>query len=167
MFPGRAPGRSGLRTAAEALALLIAAGDVRDPGHAEIEIRDTAAMPSEEERKRIALTYCRRVSEGEVEAIVELFAPEATIEDPVGGGPITGHAALREFYGDIVERFGSQVEPGAARAGQDGTSVALPITVRARMEGQPREIASVDVFEIDEAGRITRMRAYWGTSDIT
>ncbi len=65
-------------------------------------MRDTAAMPSEEERKRIALTYCRRVSEGEVEALVALFAPEATVEDPVGGGPVTGHAELREFYGDTI-----------------------------------------------------------------
>lgn len=130
-------------------------------------MRDTAAMPSEEERKRIALTYCRRVSEGEVEALVALFAPEATVEDPVGGGPVTGHAELREFYGDTIERFGSEIEPGTARAGQDGTSVALPITVRAQLDGQARQIAAVDVFEIDEAGKIARMRSYWGTSDVT
>lgn len=130
-------------------------------------MRDTAAMPSEEERKRIALTYCRRVSEGDVGSIVELFAPEATVEDPVGGGPITGYEALGEFYRDTLARTGSQIEPGVARAGQDGTSVALPITVTARVEGQAREIASVDVFEIDDAGKITRMRAYWGMTDVT
>lgn len=128
-------------------------------------MRETAAMPSEEERKQIALTYCRRVSEGEVEDLVGLFAPEATVEDPVGGDPVTGHAALREFYGKVVGRV--EVEPGAGRAGQDGSSVALPITVRVEVDGQPREIAAVDLFEIDEAGKITRMRSYWGTSDVT
>lgn len=130
-------------------------------------MRDTAAMPSEEERKRIALTYCQRVSEGALEPIVELFAPDASVEDPVGSGPVTGHEGLREFYRDAIARPGFEVEPGVARASQDGTSVALPITVKVRMEGQPREIAAVDVFEIDDVGKISRMRAYWGSTDVT
>jgi hypothetical protein len=39
--------------------------------------------------------------------------------------------------------------------------------VRAQLDGQAREIAAVDVFEIDEAGKIARVRSYWGTSDVT
>lgn len=137
-------------------------------GRVKIGLGDTLpAMPNEHERKEIALEYCRRVSAGETERIVELFAPTATIEDPIGSGPVTGHDALREFYGDIIERFGSEVEPGVPRASYEGTSVALPIMVQARMDGQAREIASVDVFEIDDAGKISRMWAYWGPSDIS
>ncbi len=123
-------------------------------------------MPSEQERKNVAVSYCERVSTGNVEAILDLFEPDAVIEDPVGAGSTAGHAELRGYYKNIVENYRSRVEPGEPRGSHESTFVALPITVSAEIEGQTRSVRSVDVFEINETCRITRMWAYWGPSDI-
>lgn len=124
-------------------------------------------MPSEHERKRIALNYCHLMSAGEVDHLVELFAPEAVVEDPVGGEPAIGRDAVRRFYQDAVDHIRPVIEPGRPRASHDGRSVVVPITVRGWIDGRSGEVSAVDLFEIDEAGRISSMRSYWGQSDVT
>ncbi|CAM03710.1 steroid delta-isomerase [Saccharopolyspora erythraea NRRL 2338] len=123
-------------------------------------------MPSEPERKKVAIAYCERVTAGDVEGILELFEPDAVIEDPVGTGPVAGHDALREYYRNIVDNYGSRIETGEARGSHEDTFVALPIVVTATIGGKASVVNSVDVFEINDACRITRMWAYWGPSDI-
>lgn len=123
-------------------------------------------MPSEQERKKVAVAYCERVTAGDVESILDLFEPDAVIEDPVGTGPVAGHDALRDYYRNIVDNYRSHVEPGEPRGSHEGTFVALPIVVSATIDGEISSVNSVDVFEISEACRITRMWAYWGPSDI-
>src|SRR5690606_41352874 len=54
-------------------------------------------MPSEQQRKEVALAYCERVTAGDVEKILELFEPDAVIEDPMGTGEVHGREALREY----------------------------------------------------------------------
>lgn len=123
-------------------------------------------MPSEHERKQVALEYCRRVTAGDTAAIVELFHPEAVIEDPVGSGPVAGHQALHEYYRNITENYRAKVSPEEPRGTHEGSFVALPITVTAHLDGAAREVSSVDLFEIDDERKIRRMWAYWGPSDI-
>lgn len=129
--------------------------------------RDNRGMPAEHERKKVALEYCRRVTAGDTGDIVDLFHPDATIEDPVGSGPVTGHEALREYYRNITENYQAQVEPDEPRGSHDAAFVAVPMTVTARLDGASRQVRSVDVFEIDDDHKITRMWAYWGPSDVS
>ncbi|MFD6463896.1 nuclear transport factor 2 family protein, partial [Streptomyces roseolus] len=42
--------------------------------------------------------YVKLVGSGPTEEIVQLYAPDATVEDPIGTEPRQGHAAIREFY---------------------------------------------------------------------
>ena len=42
--------------------------------------------------------YVAAFDKGDPEAVVALFAPDATVEDPVGTDAKIGHAAIREFY---------------------------------------------------------------------
>ena len=123
-------------------------------------------MPSEQERKEVAIAYCERVTAGDVEGILELFEPDAVIEDPVGTGPVAGHDALRAYYRNIVDNYRSRIETGEPRGRHEAAFVALPIVVSATIDGKTSAVNSVDVFEINDARRITRMWAYWGPSDI-
>lgn len=123
-------------------------------------------MPSEQQRKEVALAYCERVTAGDVEKILELFEPDAVIEDPMGTGEVHGREALREYYRNIVDNFQSTVIPDEPRGSHEDTFVALPITVTAHIDGSMKTVKSVDVFRISQAGRIQRMWAYWGPSDI-
>ena len=42
--------------------------------------------------------YVDNITEGNLEGIINLFAEDAVVEDPVGTEPKRGHAELREFY---------------------------------------------------------------------
>nr|WP_272581524.1 nuclear transport factor 2 family protein [Providencia sp. PROV249] len=53
-------------------------------------------MQDEQKRKEIVAEYFRKVNEGDVDAIVEMFTENATIEDPVGKDVREGRAAQRE-----------------------------------------------------------------------
>ena len=44
--------------------------------------------------------YVAFVSAGDIDGIVSLYAPDATIEIPVGGGVHRGIDAIRAFYRD-------------------------------------------------------------------
>jgi ketosteroid isomerase-like protein len=53
---------------------------------------------AEDRARRAALAYIDTFGNGDIDARVALFAPEASFEDPAGTPPITGHAALRAFW---------------------------------------------------------------------
>lgn len=124
-------------------------------------------MPTEADRKRVALAYLDNVTNGDVDAVVALFAEDAVVEDPLGSTPAKGLDQIREVYAGILTRS-PRVVPGEPRATFEDTSVAVPIVVVARNEEDTGwvRIRSVDVIEVDHEGKITRMRGFWGPSDI-
>ncbi|WP_116210206.1 nuclear transport factor 2 family protein [Streptomyces olivoreticuli] len=136
-------------------------------------------------RKRRALEHSRRINAGDVDAVVELYAPDAVLEDPVGLPPISGHEALRAHYGSLLA---AHVREEAAEpvAGQDGTHVLLQVTSvmdylpagplhaergRLKAPDDPRTArlrrTAMLVMRLDEAGLIRHVKSYWGTSDLT
>ena len=102
--------------------------------------------------------YPELVSKGDVEAIVELYADDASIEDPIGSVPHRGLDAIRAFY---------QASAGRAtmkRAGPvhvAGREAATPCVVLMGPEGQRRALDVVSTMTFDDDGKITTMRAYW------
>ncbi|WP_405161696.1 nuclear transport factor 2 family protein [Nocardia sp. NBC_01499] len=110
--------------------------------------------------------YVKLVGAGPTEAIVELYAPDATVEDPVGTPVRNGHAAIREFY-DVIAALDRDTElrPEAVRI--VGNEAAFMFTMVTRMGGQRFTVRPIDVMEFDDAGKITRMRAYWSQQDMT
>jgi len=120
-------------------------------------------------RKDVVLEYFRRLNEGDVERVLELFAADAVIEDPVGSVPREGAEALREYYEITIEQARCRVTVGTPVGAQDGTSVAIPVTgtLVALQDPEQREVSidCVDIFEVDDEGRIHDLRVYWGTTD--
>ncbi|HWT97924.1 MAG TPA: steroid Delta-isomerase [Terriglobales bacterium] len=108
--------------------------------------------------------YVRALNASDLDAIVALYAEDATVEDPVGTEPRRGRAAIRAFYAGSVQ-LALQVElEGPVRAVAD--SAAFPFRVSFTMNGQRTTIHPIDVFRFDEAGRVTEMRAYFGPGNI-
>jgi steroid delta-isomerase len=120
-------------------------------------------MSSIEDRKSTVERYLSSVSSGDVDAIVALYAEDATLEDPVGSAPITGHAAIRAFY-ERATKLSIRLEPtGPVRLA--GDEVAFPfrvVTAAVKMT-----IDVIDVFRFDAAGKVVSMRAYWGKENMT
>jgi len=121
----------------------------------------TTAVSAEHIRTTI-LRYFECFDAGDVDGIVELFAPDAFIEDPVGAPRIQGHDALRAFYRAGQEQTGGiAMKPeGAVRiAGNVGACAALGYCERAN---PPFYFETLDVMTFGADGRIISMLAYWG-----
>jgi steroid Delta-isomerase len=120
-------------------------------------------VSSLEEKKRAVERYIASVSAGDIDAIVSLYAEDATLEDPVGSAPVAGHEAIRAFY-ERATKMGIRLEAtGPVRVA--GNEAAFPF--RVSTEGGPKmTIDVIDVFRFDEAGKVVAMRAYWGKENM-
>ncbi|ONM46530.1 nuclear transport factor 2 family protein [Nocardia donostiensis] len=109
--------------------------------------------------------YVKLVGSGPTEAIVDLYAPDATVEDPIGTPPKQGRDAIREFYTVLanLERETS-IHPDTIRI--TGNHAAFMFTLVTKAAEQRITLHPIDVMEFDDEGRIVHMRAYWGPDDL-
>ncbi len=124
--------------------------------------------PSPEHIKSVFQRYGEYMSRGDTAAILTLFAPDAYIEDPVGAGRHSGHAALRAFYQGGFDAMGGPIEmelDGAVRVA--GANAAAAYIARTVNHTEPFRIETLDVMTFNDEGLITSMLAYWGSSNIT
>ena len=106
--------------------------------------------------------YFDYFAEGNVDGIVDLFASDAFIEDPVGTPRVQGHDALRAFYRAGFEHTGgiTMKAEGAVRvAGNTGACAALGYCEKAN---PPFYFETLDVMTFGADGKIVSMLAYWG-----
>ena len=120
-------------------------------------------MATSEEKKRAVEQYIASVSTGDLDSIVTLFATDATLEDPVGSDPISGHEAIRAFYARAT-KMGIKLEPtGPARLAGDEAAFPFRVTT---VGGPEMTIDVIDVFRFDASGKVASMRAYWGKENM-
>lgn len=122
-------------------------------------------MPDEASRRQMPHEYSRLLNGGDVEGVVNLFVEDVIFEDPVGRPPLLGHEALRNHLFWAVEGRVYE-EPGRPVTSMDGRFVVTPALVRLYA---PEEMVFriVAVTELDENGRGTHVRAFWGLTDMT
>lgn len=121
-------------------------------------------MPSAEQMIAAVHAYVAGFEAGDTEAIVALFAADATVEDPVGTPPKQGTEAIRQFYAQSVAT-GARLELlGDPRCA--GDFVAFPFAVRLEWQGRKQVIEVIDTFRVDDHGKITEMRAFFGPANM-
>jgi steroid delta-isomerase len=109
--------------------------------------------------------YPDLVTKGDVDAIVALYAEDATIEDPIGSPLHRGIAAVRAFYEGSVKMGGVAMKrTGPVRVA--GSEAATPLIVKIGPAGSQQVIDIISVMTFDDDGRITSMRAYWSPDAI-
>jgi steroid delta-isomerase len=108
-------------------------------------------------------SYVKSVASGTVDDVLALYAPGATVEDPVGTDPRTTEASIREFYG-IIEPLEQTAQLGVVKIAA-GTA-AFNFTLTTHMGEQKVEISVIDVMTFDDDAKITSMRAIWGPEDM-
>ena len=104
--------------------------------------------------------YVDGMTGDDVEAIISLFTEDATIEDPIGSDPVTGHAASREFYQAGMDAVEKMTLEGNPRIRGNWGACAM----RAYPKGMDLKFCTetLDVMKFNAEGKITRMTAYWG-----
>ena len=109
--------------------------------------------------------YVAALNAGDVEAIVALYADDASVEDPVGSAPVVGRAAIRAFYTRSLAVPLLVALEGPVRVA--GRECAFPFSVSLTYEGRRMKFRPIDTFRFDAVGRIVQMRAYFGPSNVT
>ena len=107
--------------------------------------------------------YLELVGGGSADDIADLFAGDATVEDPVGGEVHIGRSAIHRFYKNI-ENVHRVTELLALRVAGHQAAFMFAITVGS---GEQRiRIEPIDVMVFNADGRIASMKAYWSPADM-
>lgn len=122
-------------------------------------------MLSEDHLKSALQQYIDGFKERDADRIIALFADDATIEDPVGGGKIvSGMPAISEMYRGGVNVV-TDMALSAPIRGSHSNSAAMAFDFELEFGGNRIRTSAIDVMEFNDDGKIVRMRAYWGPSD--
>jgi steroid Delta-isomerase len=124
-------------------------------------------MPSPEQIADTVNRYISLVAKGSADDIAELYADDATVEDPVGGQVYIGREAIHGFYSgltntDNVER---ECELVTLRVAGNEAAFQFRLTVKAGDGGLL--IEPIDVMAFGDDGKVTAMKAYWSADNVT
>ena len=109
--------------------------------------------------------YLELVATGTADEIASLFAEDATVEDPVGGGEVhIGRKAIHGFYKNI-ENIPRATELRSLRVA--GHEAAFMFTITVGGDGGQMRIEPIDVMVFNSEGKIASMKAYWAPADVT
>ncbi len=107
-------------------------------------------------KTEVVKKYITAINTDNIELIKEIYADNATVEDPVGSPQKEGIDAIVSFYNSF---FGTGVKlelVGSVRCA--GNAAAFPF--HAAMG--PTKLEVIDVFEFNNEGKVVSMKAYWG-----
>jgi steroid delta-isomerase len=110
--------------------------------------------------------YVEVFSAGDREGYLDLFADDATVEDPVGAEVVSGRDGLTGFW-DGVRAMSPEIElqlTGAPRlaAGE----AAFPMRAITTLGDAKLAVEIIDVMTFADDGRITSLRAFWDFADM-
>lgn len=116
-------------------------------------------MTSVDERKAAVERYLGLVSKGTADEIMALYAPEATLEDPVGSEPKVGREAIGEFYRSFESM---EIDTNLREVRASGESaIAFAFDVVTKLPDSTMTVSAIEVMTFDDAGLIASMKAYW------
>jgi steroid delta-isomerase len=122
-------------------------------------------MASVEDITNAVKRYLELVANGTADEIAELYAEDATVEDPVGGGEVhIGRKAIHGFYKNI-ESIPRATELRSLRVAGHEAAFMFAITVGG--DGGKMRIEPIDVMVFNADGKIATMKAYWSPADVT
>ena len=125
-------------------------------------------MPTDAEKtqaiRETVNRYIELVAKGSADDLVELYADDATVEDPVGGEIHIGHQAIHGFY-SAVNDVQRECELVSLRVAGNEAAFQFRLTAIA---GESRMlIEPIDVMAFGDDGKVTGMKAYWSAENVT
>jgi steroid Delta-isomerase len=122
-------------------------------------------MPSAQQITETVRRYLELVATGQVDDVVELYADDATVEDPAGGEVHIGREAIRGFYANLL---GAKSETDVVTLRALGHEAAFFWALIVDLgEGGKMRIEIISVMTFADDGKIASMKAYWGPDNIT
>jgi steroid delta-isomerase len=101
--------------------------------------------------------YAAAINRDDLPALLALFTDDATLVHPAG--TFAGADEIRGFYRDVVLAGRAVVSAGDVLA--DGALVMAEIRATSSLDPDGATAHAVDVFRLDEHGRIARLEIYY------
>jgi steroid delta-isomerase len=99
-------------------------------------------------------------------AWVQTFAEDAVTYDPVGAPPTRGHQKLAEFFQTITAAF-KEIGLTEDEVFIAGNGAAVKWSGRGiSKSGSKVHFEGIDVFEVNETGKIQTLHAYWNPAEM-
>jgi steroid delta-isomerase len=114
--------------------------------------------------KAIVERYLDTVSTGTSDEVAALYAEDATLEDPVGGGEVhIGRHAIAGFYKNMD---GAEISTELLSFRSGGHEAAFVFAITVKMGDSTMRIEPIEVMTFTGDGQIASMKAYWGPEDV-
>jgi steroid Delta-isomerase len=115
---------------------------------------------------KVVKEYFAALREMNQNAWVNTFAENAISYDPVGAPAIEGHQKLAEFFQSITAAF-KEVGLTEDQVFIAGDQAAVKWTgAGVSKQGNNVRFEGIDVFTINEAGKIQGLHAYWNPAEM-
>ena len=108
--------------------------------------------------REVVEAYVRLVADGRATEVADLYADDATVEDPVGSEVRRGREAILEFYGGLE---GLEATTTLHTAKIAAGEAVFSFTLVTKVGDQSYTVSPIDHMVFDEDGKITAMRAFW------
>ena len=119
-------------------------------------------MPSAEHIADTVNRYISLVAKGSADDLAELYADDATVEDPVGGGEVhIGRQAIHGFYSGLASADGIERESELVTLRVAGNEAAFHFKLTVSAGDSRMVIEPIDVMVFDADGKVAAMKAYW------
>lgn len=120
-------------------------------------------MPTPDEMRATLEKYIQLMCDSDAQGMVDLFADDCWVEDPVGQNRHTGKEALLEFYQGAIPHL--QVEiTGPIRVA--GLECAMPLVAQLTLGEKSSYVDVIDIMRFDDQGKLTSMQAYWNPMEM-
>jgi ketosteroid isomerase-like protein len=128
------------------------------------EAKPMARTAEQQQMEKAARTYFENVTKGNVDGILELFAEDAHVINPMTGEEgIRGKAALRAFYTNLVRSL-VDYHAGPTDIVIEGNKLVAPLHLEGKTkDGTPIVMNNLNFWTFDEKGKFKVLRIYMDT----
>lgn len=122
-------------------------------------------MPTPEQVRAAVDAYCDAYARNDKRAFLDVFADDGVVIDPVGTPEHAGLEARAAFW-DGVHGLAESLRFDVHHVHVCGGEAAMVFTINAHLAGGGgMAMDAVDVFRIDDAGRVALLEAYWDMAE--
>ena len=121
-------------------------------------------MPTPEQVRAAVDAYVAAYGANDRDAFLEVFADDGVIVDPVGAPAHSGREARGAFW-DTVHQLTERLTFDVKDVTVCGNEAAMVFRIHAGSGDEGGiQIDAVDIFEVDDEGKVAVMKAYWDMS---
>jgi steroid Delta-isomerase len=120
-------------------------------------------MSTPEDNAKTVKRYLDLAAQGDVDGIVDLYADDGTVEDPVGSEVHIGRQAVHGFYSQVPDTE-KKTDLITLRTLGNEAAFHWTLTIDLGEGGVAIDVISTMTFNAD--GKIASMKAYWGPENI-